>query len=279
MSRASTTRGLDSGTKQRSTELGGVNRPTSSSPPRATSRILPITIWTGYLTDEDCGIRGGQQGELHLRCAQKCIREGKRPYLYSDGKLFELTPKVLSLGHTYLSSLDFWEAARPYLADVTRLTRESSSAAVLDGPDVVYVARSAAPHRIMSVALNVGTRLPAHATSMGQILLSAMPQDALQAYLDRAPFERFTRRTLVGAGTLRERLRMVQQHGYAMADQELEEGLRSLAVPIRQGQDDGKVLAALNVSAHSARISKSAMIRDFLPHLRRAADKIGEMAR
>ncbi len=194
----------------------------------------------------------------------------------SDGKFFELTPKVLCLGHAYLSSLNFWEAARPYLAEVTRLTHESSSAAVLDGTDVVYVARSAAPHRIMSVSLTVGTRLPAHATSMGQVLLAALPDDALRKYLSLAPFERFTRRTIVEAEALERRLQIVRQHAYAMADQELEGGLRSLAVPIAQNGD--RVVAALNISTHSARVSKSTMVRDYLPHLICAAEKISAMS-
>ena len=194
----------------------------------------------------------------------------------TDGKFFELTPKVLSLGHAYLSSLNFWEAARPYLAEVTRLTHESSSAAVLDGSDVVYVARSAAPHRIMSVSLTVGTRLPAHATSMGQVLLAALPDDRLQKYLAAAPFERFTRHTLVEAAALEQRLEQVRQQAYAMADEELEEGLRSLAVPIEQA--GGQIVAALNISAHSGRVSKATMIDDYLPHLRCAAEKIGAMA-
>ena len=190
-----------------------------------------------------------------------------------DGKYFALTPRVLSLGFAYLSSQDFWEATRPYLEEVTHKLNESCSAAVLDGSEVVYVARSAAPHRLMSVALNIGTRLPAHATSMGQILLGGLGDDTWQAYCRNTTLSRFTSRTLTDPTALRVRVCAARDHGYVLVDQELEEGLRSLAVPVYN--DKGEMLAAINVSTHAARVSRTAMLRDFLPHLRATAMRIG----
>lgn len=189
-----------------------------------------------------------------------------------DGKYFALTPRVLCLGFAYLSSLDFWEASRPYLEEVTHALNESCSAAVLDGPDVVYVARSAAPHRLMSVTLRVGTRLPAHATSMGQLLLGGLNEREWQHYCRETDLARHTSRTLTDSDALLARVRAAREHGYALVDQELEEGLRSLAVPVFDAT--GKLRAAINISTQAARVSKTAMLRDYLPHLSAAASKI-----
>lgn len=193
-------------------------------------------------------------------------------YAIHDGRYFELTPKVLTLGHAYLSSLGFWETARPCLDAVTRATRESCSLAILDGSEVVYVARSAAPHRIMSVGLYVGARLPAHATSMGQVLLAALAPAELSGWLARHDLRAHTRRTLDRPEALRARLAAVREHGYALVDQELEAGLRSIAVPVRDGA--GQVIAAMNVSAHSVRVTRTHLVRAFLPHLRCAAARL-----
>ncbi len=196
----------------------------------------------------------------------------KLGFARTDGKRFELTPKILSLGYAYLASLDFWEAARPFIEEVTERLDESCSAAVLDEASVVYVARSAAKHRIMSVALNVGSRLPAHATSMGQVLLAELEPSCLDAYLQAAELRRHTHRTITTPDGLRARLKAVRARGYAFVDQELEEGLHSIAVPIHS--DAGPAFAALNVSGHAARVNRAAMLRRYLPVLREAASKI-----
>ncbi|MDX1736901.1 MAG: IclR family transcriptional regulator C-terminal domain-containing protein [Alphaproteobacteria bacterium] len=193
-------------------------------------------------------------------------------YAVTDGKFFELTPKVLTLGHSYLSSLSYWESVRVYLNEVTLNTNESSSIGVLDGEEVVYVARSAAPHRLMSVALYVGARLPAYATSMGQVLLAGLETKKLNAYLANTKLEPFLSRTITDPKDLRRRLHTIREHGYVLVDQELEAGLRSMAVPIKNRE--GEYIAALNLSAHSARVTKSTMLRDYLPHLKCAAKKI-----
>jgi IclR family pca regulon transcriptional regulator len=195
-------------------------------------------------------------------------------YARSDGRYFELTPRVLQLGFSYLSGLGFAHLARPYLGEVTRALNESCSAAVMDGMDIVYVARSAAPHRIMSVSLDIGARLPAYATSMGQVLLSELPGDELEAYLGAAQLIRRTRRTLTDGDALRRRLKSVKRHGYALVDQEMEEGLRSLAVPVRNGE--GRASVALNVSTHASRVPKAELLRDYLPLLKRTAQEIAQ---
>jgi len=193
-------------------------------------------------------------------------------YARVHGRHFELTPQVLQLGFSYLSGLGFAGIARPYLGEVTQSLNESCSAAVLDGQEIAYVARSAAPHRIMSVNLDIGARLPAYATSMGQVLLAELPVEDLDAYLDRAELLRRTRHTLTDADALRRRLKSVRRHGYALVDQEMEEGLRSLAVPVRRG--DSRATVALNVSTHASRVSRADVLRDYLPVVRRVADQI-----
>src|SRR6185295_4620622 len=153
-------------------------------------------------------------------------------YARGDGRHFELTPRLLEIGYAYLASLEFWELLQPALDEVTLRLNESSSAAVLDGEEVVYVARSASRQRIIGVALSVGTRLPAHATSMGQVLLASLLPAELDRYFRAARPARFTAKTRVSRREIEARLEEVRRQGYALSDQELEEGLRSLAVPL-----------------------------------------------
>ena len=192
-------------------------------------------------------------------------------YVRTDGRLFRLSPRVLELGYAYLSSLSLPEVAEPHLERLVAEVRESSSACVLDGDDVVYVAR-VPTKRIMTVAINVGTRFPAYATSMGRVLLAAMPDEALAEYLDRVGLARLTARTVASPAALRAELLRVRAQGYAIVDQELEEGLRSVAVGVRDRA--GGVLAAVDLSAHASRTSVEAMRRELLPHLLAAAARI-----
>ena len=195
-------------------------------------------------------------------------------YAESDGKHFRLTPRILDLGFSYIASLGFADQARPHLEEVTATLNESCSLAVLDGNEIVYVARSAAPHRIMSVALAVGTRLPANATSMGQVLLAFQPDLWLREYLANARLEARTRFSIVDRADLRRRLAEVREQRYALVDQELEEGLKSLAVPVFRA--DGTICAALNISTQTNRFSDARMISEMLPTLQGAARRIGE---
>jgi IclR family transcriptional regulator, pca regulon regulatory protein len=192
-------------------------------------------------------------------------------YVHTDGRLFRLSPRVLELGYSYLSSLTLPEVAEPHLERLVAEVRESSSASVLDGDDVIYVAR-VPTKRIMTVAISVGTRFPAYATSMGRVLLAALPQKELDEYLGRVVLGRLTGRTVSTVAALRAELARVHAQGHSVVDQELEEGLRSIAVPVRDR--DGAVLAAVNVSAHASRTSIEAMRRELLPPLVAAAARI-----
>lgn len=192
-------------------------------------------------------------------------------YVRSDGRYFSLTARVLELGYAYLSSLPLPDVAEPHLEALVAEVNESSSVSVLDGNDVVYVAR-VPTSRIMTVAINVGTRFPAYATSMGRVLLAGLPDPDLEAYLASVRLERLTSRTVASVAALRGELARVRSQGWALVNQELEEGLRAVAAPIRDRS--GAVVAAVNVSAHASRTSLEVMRRDLLPPLLAAAAKI-----
>jgi IclR family pca regulon transcriptional regulator len=192
----------------------------------------------------------------------------------SDGKYFELTPAILDLGHAYLSSLNVWDALQPSLDAVSRDLDESCSAAVLQGTEIIYIARAASRHRILSIGLRVGTRLPAHATSMGQVLIANSEPAVLAGYLRDARLRTFTAHTLGARDGLEKRLTAVRAQGHAVCDQELEEGLRSIAVPVMNRR--GATLAAINVSSQAARTSVDHMLKVFLPRLKAAAAEINQ---
>jgi IclR family pca regulon transcriptional regulator len=187
---------------------------------------------------------------------------------------FFLRPQVLTLGHAYLSSTPLAVTAQPYLDEVSRTLRESCSAAVLDGDDIVYICRSAET-RIMSISLLVGTRLPAYCTSMGQVLLANLSTEALEDYLARVRLVERTGRTITSVPKLRKALDHVRDAGFAMLDQELEVGLRSIAVPVRDSR--GSVVAAINVGTHSSRVSLEEMQARFLPSLTKCANGLGNI--
>jgi IclR family pca regulon transcriptional regulator len=195
----------------------------------------------------------------------------KLGHVRSDGRLFSLTPRVLTLGWAYLSSLNLWEVAQPLMEDLVEKTKESTSAATLDLPDIVYVAR-VPTRRIMTIALGVGTRLPAHATSMGRVLLADLPEPELDRYLAETQLERFTKRTVTDPEKLRGILAQVRKQGYALVDEELEIGLRSIAAPIRRG--DGSTIAALNVSGATSRVTVEDLRDRFLSPLLETASGI-----
>ncbi len=192
-------------------------------------------------------------------------------YVRSDGKHFALTPRVLELGYAYLSSLSLPEIAEPHLERLAAAVRESSSVSVLDGDEIVYVGR-VPTSRIMRVSINVGTRFPAYATSMGRVLLAALDDDARAAYLQRAEIVPLTARAIATREALESELLRIRAQGWALVDQELEEGLRSIAAPIRDS--GGRVVAAVNVSAHASRASRETVRRDLLPPLLETAKRI-----
>ena len=195
----------------------------------------------------------------------------KLGYVRSDGREFSLRPKVLELGYAYLSGLALPEVAEPHLEELSEKLHESTSISVLDGQHIVYVAR-VATKRIMTVAISVGTRFPAYAASMGRVLLAGLPEDELDKYLAEAPLEAFTAQTVTDPEELKTTIREAGRQGYAIVDQELEEGLRALAAPIRDSA--GTVTAAINVSAHASRYSTSDMLTRLLPALLDTAGQI-----
>ncbi len=194
-------------------------------------------------------------------------------YVAVEGKRFSLRPRVLNLGYAYLSSMAWWQVAQPHMEEVAARVHESCSASVLDGDEIVYVARVPS-NRIMTINLGIGTRLPALATSMGRILLAHLPAAALGEFLAVAAPEKFTERTVTNPTALRRLLAAARVDGYCLVDQELESGLRSIAVPILDRK--GRVMAAMNVSSHAARVESDRMIGEFLPVLRAAAARITE---
>lgn len=185
-------------------------------------------------------------------------------YVRTDGKLFSLTARVLELGYAYLSSLSLPEVAQPHLERLSAQTHESCSVCVLDGDDVVYVARMHTT-RIMRVAITVGTRFPAYATAMGHVLLAGLDAAALAAYLGRVRLDRLTSHTITSSEVLHAELVAVREQGWALVDQELEEGVLSVAAPIHDRA--GRVVAAVNVSTHAARTSTDALREQILPRL------------
>lgn len=192
-------------------------------------------------------------------------------YVSSDGRIFTLRPSVLQLGYAYLATFTLAEVAQDHLEVLAEQLHESCSASVLDGSDVVYVAR-ASTNRIMTIGLAVGARLPAYCTSMGKVLLAALDDATLEQYLATVEFMPLTSRTVRDRGVLCDEVLEVREKGWCLVDQELEDGVRSVAVPVRDSS--GRVVAAVNTSAHTTRVTLDTLKSEFLPNLRQCADSI-----
>jgi IclR family pca regulon transcriptional regulator len=188
-------------------------------------------------------------------------------YVASSGRNFFLTPRVLELGYSYLASLDLDELVQQSMERLSRRVHESCSMSVLDGRDIVYVLRVPV-RRVMSVALGVGARLPAFATSMGRAMLADLSPDALAAWLRGQKFHAYTPRTLHATAALKAELARVREQGYALVSRELESGLCSIAVPVRAA--NGGVVAALNVGMSYSDDAQERAVREILPALREA---------
>jgi len=193
-------------------------------------------------------------------------------YVRTNGRMFALTPRVLELGYAYLSSLTLPQIAEPHLERLVAEVQESASITVLDDTDIVYVAR-VPTSRIMRVTISIGTRFPAYATSMGRVLLAGLGRAELDACLERTSMRPITGRTITDPAALRAELDRVREQGWALVDQELEEGLRSLAAPVRDRS--GRVIAAANIATHAARTSAAEARRSLLPVLLRTVEQIG----
>jgi len=194
-------------------------------------------------------------------------------YVLQSGDRFSLTPRLLDLGFTYLSTLDITSVVQPFMEQVISTLHESCSVSVLDGHEIVYVARRPAK-RIMSINLAVGSRLSAHATSMGKVLLAFPPPASLDHYFSSVELVSLTEQTIVDEVKLRAVLAEVRELGWAIANEETELGVRSVAAPIYDR--DGEVHAALNVAGHATRVSLAQLRKDYLPVVLDAARGISE---
>lgn len=192
-------------------------------------------------------------------------------YVRKNNRLFRLTPKVLELGYAYMSSMPVSERSLPYLKQVTERTGETCSLAVLDGDDVVYMARSPA-RRMLILGLHVGARLPASYTAMGRVLLAHQTDEEIDAYVRRVQLHARTGYSITNKNALRTEFAKIRRQGYALLDQELEEGLRSVAVPVRDPA--GNVVAAINISTHAGSVPTDKLMTQFLPELQQAAQDI-----
>jgi IclR family pca regulon transcriptional regulator len=195
-------------------------------------------------------------------------------YARSEGEMFELTPKVLELGHSYLSSWRVTDLVRPGLQAVVDVLKENCSMGVLDGQDVVYIARAEARRIVQSAIISVGSRIPATVASMGRVLLAGRDDAFVAEFLKRYPLRPFTDATVTDLGAYHDILARVREQGWCLVDGEFEEGLRSLAVPITSA--DGGVIAAINVGAPTSRATAQDMVEQFLPHLQEASRSISQ---
>jgi IclR family transcriptional regulator, pca regulon regulatory protein len=192
-------------------------------------------------------------------------------YVRTAGRGYALTPRVLELGMAYVNALNMWDVARPHMEKLVGQTNESTSMAQLDGSDIVYVARVAVP-KIVTLAVTIGTRFPAPATSMGKVLLAALPPASVAAVLAEPSRSGITARWQPSADELSTALREVRAKGWALADQDLAPGVRSVATGVRDGE--GRVVAAINVTVHAAETSVETLLEEHLPRLLRTAADI-----
>jgi len=184
-------------------------------------------------------------------------------YVRKEQRYFELAPRVLQLGYAFLSANNYQGVIQQYLEEITAETGESSSLGVLDGHDVTYVARSAAKHRLMAITLSVGTRLPAAYTSMGRILLAQLSDEELDHFLATINLKPFTDKTVTDVKELRRRIVEARQQEYAISDQELDSGLRSIAVPVYDAKQH--LMGAINISTNAARVDLDTLVNVYLP--------------
>jgi IclR family pca regulon transcriptional regulator len=258
----------------------------AGKPPRSTSKISADPNYMLSLARGLSVIRAFENSESALSVAEVARRSGisraaaRRclhtlsclDYVVGSGGKFELAPKVLTLGYAYLGSARVSRAAQPVLERVSERLHESCSMSVLDGNEIVYVAR-AASRRIVSISLSTGSRLPAYCTSMGRILLAFGGDERLKQYFSAVKLVAHTPHTMTKRQDLLEEFLRIRSTGYALVDQELEIGLRSVAVPVRRS--DASVVAAINVGVQATRVDCKTMIGSYVPVLQKAASEIG----
>lgn len=194
----------------------------------------------------------------------------------NEGAAYRLTPRVLRIGYSFMSAVPIWEYVQRRLGALADELNESCSAAILDGHDIVYVARVAAK-RSMSLTLSIGSRLPAYPTSMGRVLLAGLPESELERFLDEIDLHALTPHTITDRRRLVSVLEQVRISGYSIVDEEREIGVRSAAAPL-VGRD-GKVVAAINVSVNAARVPLETLVGTMVPQLREVADDLSSLLR
>jgi IclR family transcriptional regulator, pca regulon regulatory protein len=236
--------------------------------------IQAFTQQSPQMTISQLSIRTGLSRAAVRRCLYTLTKLGFAGA--EDGSRYSLRPRMLTLSHTYTTSNTLSTAAQPILERMSNAHRESFSVATLDGDEIVYVARTTV-NRVMAVDLHIGSRLPAYCTSMGRVLLAYLPPEQLENYLARVVLTPHTTRTITTVDKLRLTLRNVRRNGYALVDQELEVGLRSLAVPVYS--PTGRVVATINLSGNAPRLSILEMQSRFLNPLRNAANELSAYLR
>jgi IclR family pca regulon transcriptional regulator len=237
--------------------------------------IQAFTQQTPQMTISQLSVRTGLSRAAVRRCLYTLTKLGFAGA--EDGQRYALRPRMLSLSHTYTTSSALSTASQPILERMSSTFRESFSVATLDGDEIVYIARTVVPSRVMAVDLHIGSRLPAYCTSMGRVLLAYLPPEQLEQYLARVQLTPHTTRTITSVDKLRLALRTVRRIGYALVDQELEVGLRSLAVPVYA--PSGRVVATVNLSGNAPRMPVFGMQTRFLAPLRNAASELGGFLR
>lgn len=206
-----------------------------------------------------------QMTNLSRASARRCLLTlTKLGYARYDGKYFRLAPRALRLGHAFLSSNNLARMAQPVLESISERTHESASVAILDGAETVFIARSTT-RLSLSVGVSVGTRLPAHCSATGRLLLAALPYQELVELLRESPPRKLTSKTIVDIDQLLEEVRQARMQGYAIVDEEIEMGLLSIAVPIRDS--GGEVVAAMSLAVRTQRMGRGELVEKLLPVL------------
>ena len=237
--------------------------------------IQAFTQQSPQMTISQLSVKTGLSRAAVRRCLYTLTKLGFAGA--EDGSRYGLRPRMLTLSHSYTASSTLSTAAQPILERMSSGLRESFSVATLDGEDIVYIARTTVDRVMVAVDLHIGSRLPAYCTSMGRVLLAYLSPEKLEQYLAKVELIPRTTRTITTVDKLRIALRNVRRTGYALVDQELEVGLRSLAVPVYA--PSGRVVATLNLSGHAPRMPVYDMQTRFLPHLRNAANELGVFLR
>jgi IclR family pca regulon transcriptional regulator len=197
-------------------------------------------------------------------------------YVHREGREFRLTPRVLDLGHMYLSTMPLWNIAEPVIEELVNTVHESSSASVLDGTDIVYVVRVPV-QKIITITLAIGSRLPAYCTSMGRVLLGGLSKEDLDRTLKESKIVKLTKYTTTSIPELKRLILRDRERGWSLVNQELEEGLCSMSVPLFDGA--GRMIAAMNVTGNLPPATPAKMISTVLPHLKKAAETINHLIR